>query len=62
MCVVFAEDMEATFTLYTMRQQLAFRGKIIDKRLKAVFKFGDEKFLRYLKLFLGDCFMNTYHQ
>lgn len=38
-------QMEATFTLYTSRQQLAFMGDISVNRMKFVFKNGDEAFL-----------------
>lgn len=53
---------EATFTLYTSHQQLAFVGKVSKKRLKCIFKHDKEELIQIIMMLLGDYFLKTMHK
>lgn len=49
---VVLPSMEATFTLYTRRHQLAFVGDGSNKRIKCIFKHCDDRFVEIMKMLL----------
>lgn len=46
--------MEANFSLHSIKQQLAFFKKVLEKRLGGIFKFDNDFFLQIIKTLLGE--------